>query len=170
MHMLLDNVNDQSDREKHKLYVGMTRARNSLFIHYNGDVFNKYALSDIERVEDNTDYMEPEELILQATHRDVYLDFFKIRTGYIQNLVAGKELIVKDDNAFYAEMGGVEIKIGYFSNAFRAKLARLRAKGFVPDSAKIRFIVLWKGEEDTEEIPIVLPDVKLKKKRTSEKR
>lgn len=168
--MLLDNVNDQSDREKHKLYVGMTRAKNSLFIHYNGDVFNGYKFDDIECIEDNADYMEPEELILQLTHRDVYLDFFKKRISYIQNLIAGKDLIVKDDNAFYAEMGGAEIKIGYFSNAFRAKLARLRAKGFVPDSAKIRFIVLWKGEEDTEEIPIILPDVKLKKNRTSQKR
>ena len=100
----------------------------------------------------------------------MYLNYFKNRTSYIEHLIAGKGLIVKDDNAFYAEMGGVEIKIGYFSNAFREKLARLRAKGFVPDSAKIGFIVLWKGEEDTEEIPIVLPDVKLKKNRTSEKR
>lgn len=170
VHMLLDNVNDQRDREKHKLYVGMTRARNSLFIHYNGNVFNGYKFDDIECIEDNADYMEPKELILQLTHRDVYLDFFKKRISYIQNLIAGKDLIVKDDNAFYAEMGGAEIKIGYFSNAFREKLARLRAKGFVPDSAKIRFIVLWKGEEDTEEIPIALPDVKLKKNRTSQKR
>ena len=98
----------------------------------------------------------------------MYLNYFKKRTSYIQNLIAGKDLIVKEDNAFYAEMGGAEIKIGYFSNAFREKLARLRAKGFVPDSAKIRFIVLWKGEGDAEEIPIVLPDVRLKKKRSNE--
>ena len=112
--------------------------------------------------------MDSEELLLQLTHRDVYLNYFKNRTSYIQHLIAGDDLIIKDDNAFYAELGGKEIKIGYFSNAFREKLARLRVKGFVPDSAKIRFIVLWKGEEDTEEIPIVLPDVKIKKKRTSE--
>jgi hypothetical protein len=36
--------------------------------------------------------------------------------------------------------------------------------GYVPDSAKIRFIAAWKGEEDTEETPVILADVRFVKK------
>ena len=164
VYMLLDNVDDRADEVKHKLYVGMTRAKNSLFVHYNGEVLSGYNSAGIEYIEDSTNYKAPEELIMQLTHRDVYLNSFKTRTSYIKNLTAGRELLVKDDNAFYAVMGSKEIRIGYFSNAFKENLIRLRSRGFVPDSAQIRFIVLWKSENDTEEIPIVLPDVKLKKK------
>lgn len=164
VYMLLDNVDDRADEVKHKLYVGMTRAKNSLFVHYNGEVLSGYNSAGIEYIEDSNNYKAPEELIMQLTHRDVYLNSFKTRTSYIKNLTAGRELLVKDDNAFYAVMGSKEIRIGYFSNAFKEKLIRLRSRGFVPDSAQIRFIVLWKSENDTEEIPIVLPDVKLKKK------
>ena len=32
----------------------------------------------------------------------------------------------------------------------------LKGKGYSPKSAEVRFVVAWKGEEDTEETPIVL--------------
>lgn len=35
-------------------------------------------------------------------------------------------------------------------------LEKLKGKGYSPKSAEVRFVVAWKGEEDTEETPIVL--------------
>ena len=36
---------------------------------------------------------------------------------------------------------------------------KLKEKGYSPKSADARFVVAWKGEEDTEETPIVLTDI-----------
>jgi len=34
---------------------------------------------------------------------------------------------------------------------------------YIPYSANIRFIVAWKGEDNTEETAVVLPDIYLRK-------
>ena len=39
----------------------------------------------------------------------------------------------------------------------------LSLKGYVISSANVRFIVAWKGENDTEESAIILPNIQLKK-------
>lgn len=38
-------------------------------------------------------------------------------------------------------------------------LEKLQGKGYYPKSAEVRFVVAWKGEEDTEETPIVLANM-----------
>ena len=58
-------------------YVGMTRAKNALYIHCDTDLFSPYSLPGIEHTEDARQYEEPKSLTLQLTHRDVVLDFFK---------------------------------------------------------------------------------------------
>ena len=55
----------------------MTRAKSNLFIHTNTDLFAKYVLPDVIHVTDSNDYSEPSEIVLQTTHRDVVLDYFK---------------------------------------------------------------------------------------------
>lgn len=43
-------------------------------------------------------------------------------------------------------------------------LEKLKDKGYSPKSAEVRFVVAWKGEEDTEETPIVLVDIYFERK------
>ena len=46
----------------------------------------------------------------------------------------------------------------------RIKLNSFFERGFSPVDAKVRFIVYWKGENDEEETPVILADLKLAKK------
>lgn len=77
VYMMLKDAHGKNDEERRKLYVGMTRAKNNLFIHVNTDLFAKYVLPDVIHVADSNDYSEPSEIVLQTTHRDVVLDYFK---------------------------------------------------------------------------------------------
>lgn len=56
-------------------------------------------------------------------------------------------------------MNGRDVRVAKFSKAFVETLERLKDKGYSFKSAEVRFIVAWKGEEDTEEIPIILVDM-----------
>ena len=67
-----------------KYYVGITRAKNRLFIHTNGDCFNR--LSTDRYFVDQRQYDMPEEIVLQLSHKDVYLGFFKERKQEVLGL------------------------------------------------------------------------------------
>ena len=71
-------VSDGYIKDSHlmrRYYVGITRAKNRLFIHTNGDYFNH--LSTDRYFIDQQQYDMPEEIVLQLSHKDVYLGFFK---------------------------------------------------------------------------------------------
>ena len=74
--MLLDNVLCHTDECRRKIYVGMTRARNGLYIHYNDDCFDGYKIANVKTSADKKEYPQPCEVIIQLTHKDVYLGFY----------------------------------------------------------------------------------------------
>lgn len=77
VYMMLDQVSAFKDEDRRKLYVGMTRAKNALYIHYNNDdLFNHLDIPGVKMIQDNCPYLKPKEIVLQLTHRDVVLDFF----------------------------------------------------------------------------------------------
>ena len=105
VYMLLSNGNMGREEDKRKLYVGMTRAKNLLHIHYFGDAFNQYAeYATIDEIDLHT-YQKPSELILQLSHRDVFLDFFKDKKSLILKLKSGMRLAVKG-NRLYVQVNG----------------------------------------------------------------
>ena len=162
VYMMLDNVNATTDEEKRKLYVGMTRAKSALYIHYNNNLFNNISGAFVERAEDNTCYPEPEEITLQLTHRDVVLDFFKGKKETVLKIHSGAELAI-DGGYLSANVGGKLVRVVKLSTAFLEQLERLKQNGYYTNSAKVHFIVAWKSETDTEESAVVLPSITLKK-------
>ena len=144
-----------------KLYVALTRAKDALYIHCNSAIFN-YPIPRINRGEDTEEYWEPREVILQLTHRDVVLNFFKGKENTICKLRSGDALSISD-NLLRAKMYGGEIPIAKFSRAFSEKLLQLQAKGYRPSKAHVNFVVAWKGEEETGETLVVLPTLHLKR-------
>lgn len=162
VYMLLNGATASTDEERRKLYVGLTRAKNNLYIHYNNDIFRNFQLSGVERIEDATVYPEPTEVILPLTHKGVVLNYFKGREGSSSMLRCGQELCVSGD-FLAAEMGGRTINIVKLSKAAAEQLRLLAEKGYRPYKAVVRFVVAWKGEDDQEETLVVLPDVYLKK-------
>ncbi len=164
VYMMLKNLSGKTNAERRALYVGMTRAKNNLYIHTNTALFDKYRLSGIKHAEDATEYGEPSEIILQTTHRDVVLDFFKNKKELISGLRSGT--VLKNDGGYLtAELNGRDVRVVRFSKAFSKTLENLKDKGYVFSSAEVRFIVAWKGEDDEEESLIVLPDIRLKREK-----
>ena len=162
VYMLLQNCIANTDEKRRTLYVGITRAKESLYIHCNTDLFNKYALPGLSHRSDPTVYAEPDELLVQLTHRDVYLDYFKPRQDLIEKLRSGMQLSVRDGYLWVKAKSG-QVPVASFSKAFKDQLARWATKGYFPVSAAIQFVVAWKGENDEKETLILLPTVKLKR-------
>lgn len=58
-----------------RYYVGITRAKNRLSIHTNSNCFNHLNID--QYFIDSKEYAMPEEIVLQLSHKDVYLGFFR---------------------------------------------------------------------------------------------
>ena len=162
VYMMLKNSAGKTDAERRALYVGMTRAKHNLYIHTNTTLFDKYRMDGVEHAVDGAEYGEPTEIMLQTTHKDVVLDFFKNKKEIIFNLRSGTKLRL-DDVYLVAELNGRDVRVAKLSKAFVETLEKLQGKGYSPNSAEVRFVVAWKGEEDTEETPIILADVYFEK-------
>jgi len=163
VYMMLKNSTGKTDAERRAFYVGMTRAKSNLYIHTNTTLFDKYHISGIEHNIDGTSYEEPSEIMLQTTHKDVVLDFFKNKKEIIFNLRSGTELEI-DDVYLTVKRNGRDLRVAKLSKAFIETLEKLKDKGYVPKSSEVRFIVAWKGENDDEETPVILADVHFEKK------
>ena len=84
-------ISDSYAKDAHlmrRYYVGITRAKNRLFIHTNGDCFNH--LSTDRYFTDPQQYDMPEEVVLQLSHKDVNLGFFKERKQEVLALRGGR--------------------------------------------------------------------------------
>ena len=162
VYMMLKNSAGKTDAERRTLFVGMTRAKSNLYIHTNTVLFDKYRINGVEHVVDDAEYGEPTEIMLQTTHKDVVLDFFKNKKEIIFNLRSGTKLKL-DDVYLVAELNGRDVRVAKLSKAFVETLEKLQGKGYSPKSAEVRFVVAWKGEEDTEETPVVLVDLYFEK-------
>lgn len=156
--MLLDNAKADTDEERRKLYVGITRAKTNLHIHYNNDIFDDFEPDGAEKISDTKSCSPPEEIIVQLTHKDMYLDFFKDKKRLILSMKSGDELIIRGSE-LYAEYSEKYYPAAHFSKKFRDKIADIAKLGYYPAKAKIRFVAAWKGENDEQESAIILPEI-----------
>jgi ATP-dependent DNA helicase RecQ len=159
VYMMMSSLPLNSDENRRKLYVGMTRAKNELFVHYTNDLFNGVKLSEgIQKIEDKNDYGEPQEVGIQLTHKDVFLDYFKEKGDVIANLRSGDNLQMENEY-LSAVVGGKLTKVVRFSKICIEKINNLKQNGYEYSNAFIRFIVLWKGKTDGKEASIILPEI-----------
>lgn len=150
-------------------YVGMTRAKNRLFIHTDSNLFNR--LPADRHFADNCEYPMPKEVILQLSHKDVNLGFLKRRKKEILALCAGDPLIYQENslcNVYVDESGAITsgITLSALSISMRQKLAEWSSRGYEVESASVRFIVAWKPKdapEDESESAVILADLKLRR-------
>ena len=162
VYLLLENCRAGNDEEKRLIYVGLTRAINSLYVHCNTAVLDNCEADGVEEVSDDTPYDEPKELILQTTHSNVVLDYFKYHKNDILPLQSGDSLLL-DPPYLSGKGNGKTVKIAKFSKSYAEKLNDLQTKGYHPVSATVRFIVWWKDKKDEEETPVILADLKFEK-------
>lgn len=162
VYMLLNNVRPDGGEQSRKLYVGITRAKNNLYIHCNGNIFDGYNIPDVENTVDDTLYGEPCEIALPLAHTDFYLDHFKKNKELIFGLKSGMLLSV-NNNKLIAEINGRNVCAAVFSKQRLKEIETYKVKGYFPYAAQIKFIVAWRRKEDDRDYPVLLVDLFFRK-------
>lgn len=167
VYMLVSQPQHVTDSEMRSYYVGMTRARKRLFIYTNSTLFDRLP-ADIHQV-DQTPYVFPDEVMLQLSHKDVNLGFFKSRKKEILSLRSGEKLCFVN-NLLYVPNN--QQPVAQLSQKMRAELVQWALKGYLVSSATIRFVVAWKPKDapkDEKEHAVLLLDLELKKTTNTQK-
>ena len=159
VYLMLNHSDDSTDQERRKIYVGITRAKNELYVHYNSAIFDDISADGAEHESDTQDYPEPDELEMQLGMKDVFLDFFIGKKADVFKLKSGDELEIRGD---FLYANGKRLVIP--SNAVREKLAGLRERGYRPYRAQVNFIVEWVKKETGESAAVILPDIRLRRR------
>ncbi|MCT4646998.1 MAG: RecQ family ATP-dependent DNA helicase [Carboxylicivirga sp.] len=154
--LMLNGFNPDSDAKKRDLYVAMTRAKQNLTIHLNGNYLDDIACQNLERINNNSQYEPSNLLVIQLSHKDIWLDYFIRHQKLITKLQSGDTLLVNNDGCF-DENGNCILK---FSNRYKEIISNYQNKGYKLKESVINYIVYWKKEELEDEIKIVLPELK----------
>ncbi|MGI6659014.1 MAG: RecQ family ATP-dependent DNA helicase [Dethiobacteraceae bacterium] len=153
--LLLENFIPDTEEKKRQLYVALTRAKNNLAVHLNDRYLNHIRVNSLLRVIDRNNYSVPERLVVQLTHRDVWLDYFIGRQHVINDLQSG-DLLYYQDGEWLTEKG---LRVLRAAKSFTAKINRMRENGYLPTYGKVNFIIYWRKETEEKEIKIVLPEL-----------
>lgn len=159
VYMLISDNYSKDTNLIRKYYVGMTRAKDRLYIHTSGNFFDHLAV-DKYSVDEKL-YKMPEEIVLQLSHKDVYLGYFKFIKRDVLALRAGDNLILKD-NILYETVNCKPV--GKLSQKMQATLKDWKEKGYQVKSVIVSFIVAWKPKDapkDEEEYAVLLADLVL---------
>lgn len=155
--MLITHPEHPTDEILRRYYVGMTRAKQTLTIHTNGNLFD--TLHTAQHLYDAQAYDEPNEIVLQLSHKDVNLGFSKPHKDTILSLRSGMPLTYHDHCLC---LPATSRDIAQLSIKMNEKIGKWELKGYKVTTAKIRFIVAWKSKEapkDEKESAIVLADL-----------
>lgn len=148
VYMLIADSPYKDEKLFRQLYVGMTRAKRRLFIHTNSDLFNRLP-ADIHKT-DNQQYPLPEEIVLQLSHKDVYLDFFKNIKQEVLALQSGDDLLLEDN---YFLVPSSHRAVAKLSTNMQTIISTWNEKGYIFHSASVRFVVAWKSKDAPKEEP-----------------
>ncbi len=164
--IMLDRYSARQDEKKRVLYVAITRAKESLYIHCNIALFEKLAViqgTSVSYRKDNNSYPEPKIIAMQAALNDMYLDHFKSKEiqARIKNLKSGDLLFMnnflevftkKEDNVILAK----------FSVKFQNSIKGYFAKGFRISTVICGYIITRQDSEN-KIYRLILPYLELKK-------
>ena len=162
--LLLQNYPLLGEDRKRVVYVAMTRARQSLFIHTDQKYFHGFSVPQMQITQDGEVYPSPESLQLELGMQDVYLGFFRQPDSgrRVKKLVAGSllRLAAGPVEGLLSEEGFYVLK---FSHKFKEKLPRLFSQGYTLSHAEVNHLVVWYCEDDGKEYRVVLPRIFLKR-------
>ena len=103
----------------------------------------------------------PQEVVLQLSHRDVFLSFFSTIGNRTAELFAGDKLTYSQKYFFDVENNA---KVAKLSTKMQGELQQWLEKGYVVTGASVRFVVMWRpkdAEKGTPSCAIILPNITL---------
>lgn len=113
--------------------------------------FSRYAVIDVEvGLQDHKihDIVMPEQVVLQLTHKDVFLGFFKDKKKEVLSLRSGNYLKY-DNTTFYNT--ATNNPVAKLSKNMQATISEWKEKGYDVKSASVRFVVAWKPKDAPKE-------------------
>ncbi len=158
--LLLEQFDSKTDEDIRLLYVAMTRAKCNLTVHYSGNYLDTLKAENMERFYDTVEYRPPQQLAMQLTYKDVWLDHFIYCQPLISQLKSGDRLTV-DGDCCRDSKGRSVVR---FSKQFMGKVESMMKNNYMPIAAIIRFIVYWQKESAEKEIRILLPELYFEKR------
>ncbi|MDO4949202.1 MAG: RecQ family ATP-dependent DNA helicase [Bacteroidales bacterium] len=161
VYMLITEPPHATDDVLRRYYVGMTRAKQRLFIHTSSTMFNR--LPADQRMVDQHQYGMPDEIVLQLSHKDVNLGFFKQHKKEILTLRAGEHLRLADNYLYSLQ---TKKAVALLSQRMQADLLSWAEKGYEVSNVTIRFIVAWRPKDvpkEEKEYAVLLVDLSLSK-------
>ena len=159
--MLITQPEHPTDDVLRRYYVGMTRAKQTLTIHTNGNLFD--GIHNAQHLYDGKAYTEPDEIVLQLSHKDVNLGFSKPHKNEILSLRSGNNLTYHDHCLSLPTTGR---DIAQLSIKMKERIGKWELKGYKVTAAHVRFIVAWKPKDaprDEKASAIVLADLVMKR-------
>ena len=161
VYMLVSEPQYITDDVLRRYYVGITRAKQRLFIHTKSSVFDLPKLD--RKIVDQNQYGMPDEILLQLSHKDVNLGYFKSLKKEVLSLRSGQELYF-NNNFLYDIV--TNKPVCQLSHKIQGELSQWTEKGYLVSSASIRFIVAWKPKDapkEEKEHAVLLVDLVLNK-------
>lgn len=157
--IVLDGFDLRRDEDVRSLYVAITRAKDNLTIHTNGNQFDGIKVEGLTRHNDDATYSLPNELTVQLTLKDVVLDYFISRQHLYNNLMSGTRLEVRNDGCCNSK-GEYLLK---FSAKCKEAIAAQEQKGYSLKGAVVNFVVYWKKEGQEGEYKVLIPELRFVK-------
>jgi len=151
--MLYDKTGFLKEDELRLIYVGVTRAKQNLYIHTKHNIFS--SAKDIDIIENKKHYEAPKRLLFQLSFRDVQLGYFKYTQQAIKKLYAGSKLVMNED-IISTELNQKVLK---FSSKYQQEVQRLLNQGYKIVDISVNQIVYWFDKEKLEGFNIVLPEI-----------
>lgn len=161
VYMLIAKSKHFQEEVLRRYYVGATRAKERLFIHSDVSFFDRMPADEHHTCLQQ--YGMPDEIVLQLSHKDVNLGFFKSRKNEILALRAGQTLRF-DKNYLYDCF--TDMAVAQLSQKMQGELRLWTEKGYSVISAPIRFVVAWRPKDapqEEKEYAVLLVDLILKK-------
>jgi len=153
--LMLANFNPATDEARRQFYVAITRAKKNLTIHLNSNFLDNLTTENLERVEDREIYLPPNELAMNLTFKDFWLDYFINKQHLVSQLTSGDALTLNGDECMNSK-GQSVLK---FSQQFVKQIETMKERNYELKSAKVNFIVYWLKEDTEQEVKIILPEL-----------
>ena len=155
VHLVVPTLRNDDPAQLRTLYVGLTRAKQQLYIHTHNTPFCTMATPIVHHASP-ADSMP---LCIALTLRDIFLNFIKDRKREVLALRSGDPLRYAD-RLLYNRQGQC---VAALSNKGAQKLTQLEARGYRVTDAQVSYVVAWRPKEEENEYAVCLANLHLAK-------
>jgi ATP-dependent DNA helicase RecQ len=157
--IMLQEYTPDTDDARRQLYVALTRAKSNLVVHMNSHFLDYIAVENIRHFVDNGIFSQPNEVTIDLTYKDVWLDYFIDRQHLISQLISGDTLVIKGNECLNPK-GQPVLK---FSQQFVKRIESMNEMHYTLKDAKVNFVLYWRKEGEESDVKIFLPELYFEK-------